>query len=182
MTIGKNSKTSVLQVLISVDEPFVHLVDEEWLGRVARSAMVAALATPGAAQVSLLIAGDVTVKELNAEYRGLNEVTDVLSFSAGHQGHWEGDDEGPEDVSGVSFILPPGEPEPLGEVIVSYPQAKRQADEQGVSVDRELAHLVVHGVLHLTGHDHVEPEEAALMQAKEQASLATLGTWEPVRP
>ena len=182
MTIGKNSKTSVLQVLISVDEPFVHLVDEEWLGRVARSAMVAALATPGAAQVSLLIAGDATVKELNAEYRGLDEVTDVLSFSAGHQGHWEGDDEGPEDVSGVSFILPPGEPEPLGEVIVSYPQAKRQADEQGVSVDRELAHLVVHGVLHLTGHDHVEPEEAALMQAKEQASLAALGTWEQVRP
>lgn len=170
-----------LQALVSVDEPYDGEIDAGWLEDVARAGLAAA-GVPGAAQVSLLITGDETLRALNVEYRGLDEATDVLSFSAGHQGHWEGDGDGPEDLSGFSFILPPGEPEPLGEVIVSYPQAKRQADEQGVSLVRELAHLVVHGVLHLTGHDHVEPEETAAMQAKEQAALAELGTWEPVRP
>ncbi|PKB58650.1 MAG: rRNA maturation RNase YbeY [SAR202 cluster bacterium Casp-Chloro-G2] len=131
------------------------------------------------AQLSLVITDDDTVRTLNAQYRGLDEVTDVLSFSADHPGHWEGEDEPPEvgtdeDLGSFDFIMPPGEPSPLGEVIVSYPQAKRQAEEQGAPLEHELALLVVHGVLHLTGHDHLEPDETALMQSKERAALAAL--------
>jgi probable rRNA maturation factor len=59
-------------------------------------------------------------------------------------------------------------------VIVSYPQAQRQAEERGVPLDHELALLVVHGVLHLTGHDHLDPKETQLMQSKERTALATL--------
>ncbi len=69
---------------------------------------------------------------------------------------------------------PPGELSPLGEVIVSYPQAKRQAEERGVRLEHELALLVVHGVLHLTGHDHLELQETKLMRSREQAALAKL--------
>ncbi len=181
LTVRENPQADGFQAFISVDEEFVHLVDEEWLEGVAKSAMNVALDAASAAQMSLLIAGDETVRELNAQYRGLDEITDVLSFSVNHQGHWEGDGQGPEDVSAVAFILPPGEPEPLGEVIVSYPQAMRQADDRAVRLESELAHLIVHGVLHLTGHDHLETEETALMRAKEREALEILGIPEPVR-
>ena len=72
------------------------------------------------------------------------------------------------------FILPPGTPTPLGEIIVSWPQAQRQAAEHGVSAMQELAHLVIHGALHLVGYDHVEPEETTLMQAREREALESL--------
>jgi len=62
----------------------------------------------------------------------------------------------------------------LGEVIISLPQARRQAEERDDPLDRELALLIVHGVLHLVGHEHVDFEETALMQGQEQAALASL--------
>jgi probable rRNA maturation factor len=147
---------------------------ENWLMFIANAALDVALDETEAAQMSLLITDDETVQGLNAQFRGLDEVTDVLSFSANHPGHWEGETEPPEDGGDFDFVMPPGELLPLGEVIVSYPQAQRQAKERGVPLEHELALLVVHGVLHLTGHDHVEPEESALMQSKERIALATL--------
>lgn len=132
-------------------------------------------------QVSVLVADDATIRELNREYRGLDEVTDVLSFSTSHPGHWEDEAEAPDDrylkpgvLAGgdeLLFVLPPDEPPMLGDIVVSYPQAQRQAQARKEPVAREVALLVIHGVLHLVGHDHVEPEETAVMQAKEQAAL-----------
>lgn len=174
------------QVYLSVDEPFAASIQkdilgdnsgssvEDWLTAVAKKAMDAASEGTEPAQMSLLITGDDTVHSLNAKFRGLDEVTDVLSFSADHGGHWESEADPPEKPDGFDFILPPGEPSPLGEVIVSYPQAQRQAEERAVPLEYELALLVVHGVLHLTGHDHIEREEAELMQSRERAALAKL--------
>ena len=163
-----------LTALVSVDEPYEDEVDAEWLEDVARAALTVA-GVEGGAEVSLLITGDETVRELNAEYRGLDETTDVLSFSADHPGHWEGDGDGPEQPArDEGFVLPPGIPQPLGEIIVSLPQARRQAVDHGVSPVSELAHLVVHGALHLVGYDHVEPEETAQMQAREREALESL--------
>ena len=147
---------------------------EDWLRGVAKAALDVALEGTETAQMSLLITDDDTVRNLNARFRGLDEVTDVLSFSADHPGHWEGEAEPPEDTGGFDFVMPPGEPAPLGEVIVSYPQAQRQAQERGAPLEHEMALLVVHGVLNLTGHDHLDPEETALMQSKERTALATL--------
>ena len=174
------------QVFLSVDEPFTSSISSDiledvpgasteiWLKEIAEAALAVALDETEAGQISLLITDDQTIRSLNAKYRGLDEVTDVLSFSTDHPGHWEGDEDPPDDISGFDFIMPPGEISPLGEVIVSFPQAKRQAEQQGVPLEHELALLVIHGVLHLTGHDHLEPEETALMQAKERTALAAL--------
>ena len=165
---------SSLQTFVSIDEPFDGEVDAGWLGRVARAGLSAA-GVEGQGEVSLLITDDETVRSLNAEYRGLDETTDVLSFSAEHAGHWEGPEDGPEhQPADYDFILPPGTPTPLGEIIVSWPQARRQADERGVSPAEELAHLVIHGALHLVGYDHVEPDEAFMMQAREREALEAL--------
>ena len=195
MTIPEGLPANGTQVSVAVDEAFTHLVVEEWLEGVAKAALSVALVSPDAAQMSLLITDDVTVQTLNHRFRGLNEVTDVLSFSTVYPGHWEGDDaggielpEGAELQGGIGlqgddaqdepvafdFVMPPGEPDPLGEVIVSYPQMRRQAEARGIPLERELAHLIVHGVLHLIGHDHVESEETAEMQSKEQAALRSL--------
>ena len=131
--------------------------------------------------MSLLIADDDAIRELNREFRGLNEVTDVLAFSASHAGYWQGEAEasadhyvkpGPPEKDGLGFVLPPDELPVLGDIVISYPQAQRQAQERGEPVERELALLIVHGVLHLTGYDHLAPEETAVMQTKERAALS----------
>lgn len=174
------------QVYLSVEEPFTTSIQkdilgditgqsvEDWLTNIAKEAMYVALEGTNAAQMSLVITGDETVHSLNAKFRGLDEVTDVLSFSAHYEGHWQGEAEPPSKVDEFDFILPPGEPCPLGEVIVSYPQAERQAEERGGRLEHELTLLVVHGVLHLTGHDHLESYEMELMQSREQAVLTKL--------
>ena len=170
---------SGLQALVSIDEPYEGEIEAGWLEDVARAGLAAA-GIAGEAEVSLLITGDETVRALNAEYRGLDETTDVLSFSAEHPGHWEGDGDGPVwQPEDNEFVMPPGLPRPLGEIIVSWPQAQRQAGEHGGSPMRELAHLVVHGALHLVGYDHVEPEETALMQAREREALESLSFDKP---
>ncbi len=62
----------------------------------------------------------------------------------------------------------------LGDIVISYPQVQRQALAGNQPLEREMALLIVHGVLHLMGHDHLGPEEQAEMQAKERAALALL--------
>ena len=169
------------QIDISVAEPFQVELSEDWLTMVISTGLKVALPDGEAAQLSLLITGDATLRDLNLEYRGLDEVTDVLSFSAHHAGHWAGDEAESEDryvknggSTDIPFIFPPGELPVLGEIAISYPQARRQAQERNEPEERELALLIVHGVLHLVGHDHVDPEETEQMQAKELAALATI--------
>ena len=174
------SETPVLQILVSLDEPFDGEVEPDWLETVVQAGLLSA-GIVGDSEVSLLITGDDTVRALNAEHRGLDETTDVLSFSAEHPGHWEGDGESPREQSPEElFVLPPGMPQPLGEIIVSWPQAQRQAAERRADPVQELAHLVIHGALHLVGHDHVEPEETARMQALEREALKSLFLDQPV--
>ena len=169
----------VRRIDVAIAKPFRKELSAAWLKKVAADALQLALpeGTPG--QLSLLVTDDDTLRELNREFRGLDEVTDVLSFSPTHPGDWEGEDEAPQervtasgDTESSSFILPPGEPPVVGEVVISSPQAQRQAQDRQHTADRELAILIVHGVLHLVGHDHVEPKDAALMQAMERDALS----------
>ena len=106
----------------------------------------------------------------------MDRTTDVLSFSFEHWGHWEGDDDAPrsDDEALPGWPIPEDEPPPLGEIIVSVPQAARQAESQGVPLRRELALLIVHGALHLLGHDHYEDDEREAMQALERTAMAGL--------
>jgi len=162
------------RVDITVHSPFKGQLSRSWLRKVVLHALDRAL--PGEdCQIGLVIADDETLKRLNREYRGLDEVTDVLSFSTFYQGHWEGEgDPPPQPDDDVPFVLPPHSPKHLGEIIISYPQAVRQAAPGPSGLEKELALLVVHGVLHLLGLDHVEPSDEAHMQEKEREILGYL--------
>ena len=180
-----DSPHSLQEIDISVDEPYQQELSEVWLRTVMKAALVEALPQGEPAQVGLVVTDDKTVQELNRQFRGLDEVTDVLSFSASHSGHWEGDPQESDETSRQSvdseelnFVLPPGEPSPLGEVIISFPQTIRQAQERNGPVEQELALLIIHGVLHLVGYDHMEPEDEAQMQAKERSALAAVSQLE----
>ena len=126
-------------------------------------------------QLSIALADDDTLRRLNREYRGLDEVTDVLAFSTSHQGQWQGEGEPPvQPDDGLIAFFPPEEPNYLGEVVISYPQAARQAASEASGLEKELAFLAVHGILHLMGFDHVEAQQEAEMRAKEQEILSTI--------
>jgi probable rRNA maturation factor len=132
--------------------------------RVLRLACEAALAgegVTGSVVLTLTLVDDDEIQEINRQHRGIDRPTDVLSFPL---------------VDGTdAFALPPGAPCDLGDVMVSYPRAVAQAEEYGHSVERELAYLVIHGVLHILGHDHEVPAEQAVMRAREEEALAVVG-------
>lgn len=110
--------------------------------------------------VTLHLTTDHAIRELNAKHRGLDVATDVLSFPL---------------VDVEPFALPPGQPVDFGDVVISYPRALEQAEEFGHSVDREVAYLVAHGMLHILGYDHEEDADRERMRAKEEAVLQPLG-------
>lgn len=143
-------------MLVSVEEEFAARLDAERLERIA--AEVLAAEEVSMAELGVLVTDDEAVRRLNREYAGDDEATDVLAFSLR---------EGEEFVSPDSVSR-------LGEVIISFPTAERQAKEAGRPVEDEIAHLLVHGVLHLLGYDHAEPEDEKRMRAREGSLLAAL--------
>ena len=147
-----------------------------WLETAVRCGLAQVLYPDAAGQVSLLLTDDVTVRELNRDFRGVDSVTDVLSFSAEHSGHWMGAEAPPEPGAGwpTDLPLPDGEPPPLGDIVISVPQTVRQAEARGVPLLEELALLIVHGALHLLGHDHYADQERNEMQRLEQEALAEI--------
>ena len=159
-------------VSIQVFDEFEDAVSASWLEGICR----AVLEQEGArSDVSLVIADDETVRALNAEYRGQDKTTDVLSFAFDNQGEYYGDGDAPSEwASDEGFVLPPGESAGLGEVIVSYPQAVRQAELAGHTIERELAYLITHGILHLMGHDHMDDDEEREMNARERGVMERL--------
>jgi probable rRNA maturation factor len=140
---------------ISVDERYRARVRARTLGALVRRTL-ASEDVSAPATVGVAITDSDTVRELNRRYRGEDAPTDVLSFSL---------DGGDEFSAGAVADAE------LGEVVIAFPVAKRQAREAGHSIDAELAHLLVHGVLHLLGYDHQKPREAKVMRAREDALL-----------
>ena len=112
-------------------------------------------------EVGVTFLDDATIQELNRDYRDKDRPTDVLSFALN-----EGDE--PE-------IVDAPEEELLGDILISLETTARQAEEYGHSLERELAYLTVHGMLHLLGYDHEEPADQAEMRLEEEAVLAALG-------
>jgi probable rRNA maturation factor len=130
------------------------------LRRVARGVLAAEDVAP-AVEVEVVLADEATVRELNRLYRGKDEPTDVLSFAA---------------LEGEAFQASPDEAPSLGEVVICLPVAEAQATAAGRAVAGEVAHLLIHGLLHLLGYDHEEDEAASQrMKAREDELLALLG-------
>jgi len=112
-------------------------------------------------QVSLRIVGSAESRKLNREWRDEDHATNVLSFPAGEMPEME------------------GEVPTLGDLVICVPVVKREAQQQGKSLDAHWAHLMIHGVLHLLGYDHEVERDAQLMEACEVAILDSLGFANP---
>ncbi len=128
---------------------------------------------PYEAQVNLLLTDDEGIREYNREYRNKNEPTDVLSFPMIDY-EKEADFSIVENKEADYFEPETGELI-LGDIIISADRVRKQAAEFGHSQKRELAFLVTHSLLHLCGYDHIEPEDAVVMEKKQEEVLSRLG-------
>lgn len=144
------------------DEAWHHLPGLEELARSAVSAALAGLNISGNTETALLFTDDASIAAINAEWRGKPTPTNVLSFPT------------PED-----FAVPDGEPRPLGDIVLAYGTVAREAEEQGKTLQAHAMHLIVHGVLHLAGHDHEDDTQADAMERLEIEILKGLGITNP---
>jgi probable rRNA maturation factor len=111
-------------------------------------------------EVDITIVDNDEIHELNKTYRGIDRPTDVLSFALD-----EGEEPEKEDDTAEHL---------LGGIIISAPKAVEQGEEFGHGLTREMTYLAVHGILHLLGYDHMEPEDKKVMRAHEEAIMREL--------
>ena len=165
-------------------EPLVDTVieDTRWegvdlaaLADRAGAAVMAALGLP-VDGFALCVMGcdDARIAELNGAFRSLGKATNVLSFPA-----WDRAADAPGLVPDLPEAGHPGDPEELGDIAISYDTCAREATEQGKALPNHVTHLVVHGILHLLGYDHIDDADAALMEGLEARILASLGVDDP---
>lgn len=129
---------------------------------------------PYESQVELLLCDDATIRQINQEQRQIDRVTDVLSFpmvpfEAPCDYDFLDTEEGDDCFDPDSGELL------LGDIVICVPRMKEQAVEYGHSEKREYAFLIAHSMLHLLGYDHMVPEEAEVMFAKQEQALKALG-------
>ena len=151
-----------MEINVLVSEGLEGCPEVNWLESVAEKILVAQGAVPET-ELGLVIVGQEEICQLNLRYLGKDEPTDVLAFSMLSES--SGEDFAP-------FVAPPDGIKHLGEVIISCPQAVIQAEEHQHSVEREIAILITHGVLHLLGYEHNAPEREYLMRAREMEILS----------
>ena len=115
---------------------------------------------------SILFTLDEDVRTLNREWRAKDAPTNVLSFPMMTRGE-------------LTALGADGGPEMLGDVALAWETCRREADEKGIAVADHAAHLLVHALLHLAGHDHVDDGQADAMEALEVQALARMGLADP---
>lgn len=149
------------------------------LDALADSAAAATLAhlglDPENCEIALLACGDARIAELNADFRDKPRPTNVLS--------WPAEDLAPEEPGAA-----PDLPEPdftgeiaLGDIAIAYGTCAREAEEQSKTLADHTTHLIVHGLLHLLGYDHIRDPDATLMEGLEIEILGRLGIDNPYR-
>lgn len=127
-----------------------------WIERAAAESAAAANA-----EISVRIVDEPESQDLNKRYRDRDRPTNVLSFPAG------------------DFVAPAGAPRPLGDIVICAPVVLKEAQAQGKSANDHWAHLLVHGFLHLLGHDHEVEHQAEAMESLERRILASGGVSDP---
>ncbi|HEX6015992.1 MAG TPA: rRNA maturation RNase YbeY [Geminicoccaceae bacterium] len=157
-----------IEVTVEAEAWRTTVTDPEHLCRRAVAAVLAREAVTADVEVSVLLANDRRIRELNLAYRGKDSATNVLSFPAGEDG--------------VAASAPgTARPVLLGDIAVALETTVREAAAAGKPAADHLVHLLVHGALHLLGHDHEEDEQAERMEAREVELLASLGVADPYR-
>ena len=152
------SNTVALDVLIEDEGWQPHIADG---ADICRRAVMAVLPEGTTTEVSFVFTTDDAIARLNADYRGKNGPTNVLSF--------------PLVQIAVGDAIPPM----LGDVVMARQTVEAEAEEAGIPVRDHIMHLLIHGLLHLVGHDHEDDAEAGRMEALETELLAGLGIADP---
>ena len=147
--------------------------DEEALAKEVTDYAIEHEGFPFEAEINLTLTANDGIHAINKEYRDIDAPTDVLSFPMLSY-ESAGDFSKLEDDYDDNFNPDTGEIM-LGDIIISVPKVLEQAKEYGHSPKREFAFLITHSMLHLFGYDHMEPEEAAIMENKQEKILEVLG-------
>ena len=161
--------------MIVVETQFEDWPDDEWTRHAARAASAAIAATRFASleaatariEISIRLTSDDEVQRLNRQYRQQDKPTNVLSFPMVQP-----------DLIETLANTDDGEVL-LGDIVLAYETCAREAVERGVSVQDHAMHLIVHGVLHLLGYDHVTDSEGEAMEAIERDVMASLSLHDP---
>lgn len=143
----------------------------DWAALAERAAAAAGEGEPLLAHprlmISILFTGDGEIHALNREWRARDKPTNVLSFPMLNRRE-------------LADLAADGPPIMLGDIALAYETCAREAADKGISLEHHAAHLIIHGLLHLAGHDHVHSdEEADAMEALETTILAKLGIADP---
>ncbi len=158
-----------MELETSVEAPWPAPTDWEALAERAAAALTqvaAELANPRLS-ASILLTGDAAVHALNAEWRGKDKPTNVLSFPM-----LERDE--------LLALTVAGPPELLGDIALALETCTREAADKGISIEHHATHLIVHGLLHLAGYDHeTSPQDARAMETLEINALAQMGIADP---
>lgn len=165
---------------MTVDNIEVNIEDERWkaldIEMLAQRAGDATLKYFGVdhrhIEIGLLACNDARISELNTEFRKKPEPTNVLSWPTKERSR-PGKHPKPPNTD------PKGMPEELGDIAISYDTCVREAGEAGKIVEDHVTHLLVHGMLHLLGYDHIDDVDAGLMQGVEVEILGNLGISNP---
>jgi probable rRNA maturation factor len=160
-----------LEIALDSDEEWDSSRSWEQLARTAAAAAIAESAFPELAEersveISVTLTGDEQVRALNAQWRGKDKPTNVLSFPMADER-----DLGRANLAEAELLL--------GDIILARGVCAAEAAEKGVSVEDHAAHLLVHGTLHLLGYDHHNDGEAEDMEAREVRALARIGIANP---
>jgi probable rRNA maturation factor len=160
-----------LEIAIEADEEWDSSCSWEELARSAAEAAIAESAYPDLAtvrpvEISVRLTSDSQVQALNAEWRGKDKPTNVLSFPMAE----------PYELQAETFIA---REMLLGDIILAHGVCASEARDKGISLENHAVHLMVHGTLHLLGHDHHNDDEAADMEAREIRALERLGIANP---
>jgi len=153
---------------ISIDIRSKHWRDEIFdVSEVCKAAATEAIAAAptglGEVEISVVLADDAFVRDLNKTWRNIDAATNVLAFPC-------------SDSDEIAVV---GAETLLGDVIVAFQTTKREATEQHIPLEQHFAHLIIHGVLHLLGYDHIDDCDAVIMEKLEIEALARLGIGDP---
>lgn len=161
-----------MQLDIDIESPWPDLgPDHDWADLAERVAEAAAAVAPELGNerliASVLFTSDAEIHTLNREWRARDKPTNVLSFPM-------------LERADLLALASEGPPEMLGDIALAHETCAREAADKGVSLDQHAAHLILHGLLHLAGHDHeISDADAERMEALEVKALALMGIADP---
>jgi probable rRNA maturation factor len=165
-------KAMTLDIIIDADPEWDSSIDWASLARSAATSAIAESAFPQlsaaarSVELSIRLAGNDEVHELNLQWRDKDKPTNVLSFPMA-------------EADEIDAAMAPGPELMLGDIILAHGVCADEAADKAIPIEHHAAHLMVHGTLHLLGYDHMDDDSATDMEAREARALARIGIADP---